>query len=101
MTTKISSQRHRDEEIIETKRSASDYVVMLGKEIEIDGEVYQIIIDGHHSYEAAMLDGVNPVYVEATATDCDRELIEDLDDYLEAHWVDSPYYNIETGVEIW
>ena len=101
MTTKISSQRHLDNEIVEAKRAAKDYEVTLGKVIVVDGTEYQVVIDGNHSLAAARADGVEPVYHDATATECDREGIEDVQRYLEAHWIDSDYYDVETGVNVW
>lgn len=101
MTTKISSQRHLDDEIVEAKRAAKDYAVTLGKVITVDGVDYQVVIDGHHSLAAAKADGVEPVYRVATATECDREAIEDVQQYLEAHWMDGDYYDVETGNNVW
>ena len=100
-TTKISSQRYIDEDVVEIKRADRDYVVTLGKVIEVDGVEYQIVIDGHHSLAAAITDGVEPIYRTATSTECDREGIEDVHEYLLAHWVDSNYYDVQTGIEIW
>ena len=97
----ISSQRHIDDASVETKRKDRDYTVTIGKAIEIDGETYRVVIDGHHSLAAARADGVDPVMVEASVTDCDREAIDDVDDYLESHWIDSDWYDIETGETVW
>lgn len=101
MTIKISSQRHIDDAIVETKRAAKDYDVTLGKVITVDGVDYQVVIDGHHSLAAAIADGVAPEHHVATVTECDREGIQDVEEYLEAHWVDSDYYDIETGSSVW
>lgn len=101
MITKISSQRHLDEEIVEAKRAAKDFDVTLGKVIAVDGVEYQVVIDGHHSLAAAIADGAEPEYHVATVTECDREGIQDVEEYLEAHWVDSDYYNIDTGSSVW
>ena len=96
----ISSQRYINDEIVAAKQAAKDYTVMVGREIEIDGVTCRIVIDGHHSLKAAMLDGVEPEYTCATEQDCDREGIEDLDEYLGAHVVDSDYYYIDNGREV-
>ena len=94
----ISSQKYRDDDTIEAKRAAKDYVVSVTPEFVLDGELVQAIVDGHHSYEAAKLDGVYPVYVVLTATDDDRiALLDDVDTYLEAAYVDSDWYYIATG----
>jgi len=75
--------------------------VTLGKVIYVDGVEYQIVIDGHHSLVAAIADGVEPIYRTATSTECDREGIEDAQEYLLAHWVDSNYYDVQTGIDVW
>ena len=97
----ISSQRHIDDSIVEAKRANRDYTVTIGKVIDIDGETFRVVIDGHHSLAAARADGVAPELVEASVADCDREAIDDVDDYLESHWVDSDWYDIETGNKVW
>jgi hypothetical protein len=101
MTTKISSQRHLDDEIVASKCAAKDYEVTLGKVIVVDGAEYQVVIDGNHSLAAARADGVEPVYRQATVIECDREGIEAVQQYLEAHWIDSDYYDVETGINVW
>ena len=97
----ISSQRYTSDETVEAKRDAEDYEVTLGKVITIDGDEYRVLIDGHHSLAAAIADEVDPVYVYATTETCDREYIEDIDEYLESHWIDDNWYDIETGSCIW
>ena len=94
----ISSQRYRDAEIIEAKRSEKDYAVSVTPEFELDGEMVQAIVDGHHSYEAAKLDGVEPEYKVLTVQDDDRiALLDNVDTYLESAYVDSDWYYIATG----
>ena len=93
----ISSQSYRDPDTIADKRAERDYTVTVGREIEIDGVACRVVIDGHHSLSAAIADGVEPVIEIASATDCDREGIEDLDDYLDAHWIDCDWHYVVTG----
>jgi hypothetical protein len=96
----ITSQEHRDKETIEAKRAAKDYEVVLSPEFEIDGETYQVIIDGHHSFEAARLDGVEPEFRVATNADCDAlGMIElgKIDEFLEAVYHGSDYRDARTG----
>jgi len=93
----ISSQKYRNEETVNAKRKAADYVVTLGKVINIDGTDCRVLIDGHHSFDAAILEGAEIVVVDANTTTCDREGIEDLDDYLNSHYIDSDWYDVETG----
>jgi hypothetical protein len=101
MSVKISSQRYIDDEVVELKRIAKDYNVTLGKVIAVDGIDYQVIIDGHHSLVAAKMDGVDPLYKTATVTECDKEAIADINDYLLSNWIDSSYYDVETGICVW
>lgn len=97
--TIISSQRYLDEEIVQAKRDDSDYIVTLSPEFEIDGDVVQVVIDGHHSYHAALADGVAPVFVVSTVQDDDRiALLPDVEAYLEVNYVDSDWYDISTGL---
>jgi len=99
----ISSQRHLDGEIVAAKRAAHDYVVTLSPEFCLGGVQYQVILDGHHSLAAARLDGVDPVYRVATVQVCDCVALLDtsIEDFLAAAWIDSDWYDIETGVSAW
>lgn len=104
MTKIISSQRYIDDDIVEAKRIARDYVVVISPAFAIEpwGDV-QVVVDGHHSLAAARLDGVEPDYVEATIQMADVVgLIEAgrLEDYLEATRIDSDYYDIATGQDL-
>ena len=97
--TIISSQRYLDDEIVKAKIAARDFVVKLSPEFIVDGETYQTVIDGHHSYAAAIEAGVSPVFIIASERDDDRICLLDssVDDYLEASYVDSDWYEIATG----
>lgn len=101
----ISSQRYLDDDLVQAKRAAKDYVVHISPLITVDGADYRVVQDGHHSLEAAKLDGASPVYVEQTATDNDRiGLIREdglEDDFLSASYVDSDWYDVSTGIIIW
>ena len=102
--TIITSQEHRDEDTIESKRAAKDYEVAISPEFEVDGEIYQVIIDGHHSFAAALLDGVEPEFRIATGQDHDAiPMIADgrIAEFLEAVYHDSDYRNAYTGEFVW
>lgn len=62
----ITNQGYVDPTIVEAKRADGDYVVQVSPVIvdEQTGGRYRIVIDGHHSLEAARLDGVPPQLVE-------------------------------------
>lgn len=97
----ISSQRFIDDEIVAEKRSDQDYVVTLSPAFEIDGTEYQVVLDGHHSYQAALLDGVDPEFEIATPQQCDKVTVikTSIDDFLTLCWIDSDWYDIETGAD--
>jgi hypothetical protein len=103
MATLISSQRFIDDEILAQKITDQDFEVQLSPVFVIDGEEYQVVMDGHHSYHAAIEAGVEPVYYEQTASENDRInlLNEDIDLFLQACYHDDDWYDIETGVRIW
>lgn len=99
----ISSQQYLNDEIVAAKLAARDFTVTLSPEFEIDGDVYQTIIDGHHSLEAARQAGVEPEYVIAGHDD-DRLFLLDqglVNDFLETGYIDSPWYDIADGVPVW
>ena len=100
--TLITSQRFLDETIVEEKQSTGDYEVMISPEFEIDGEKFAVILDGHHSYEAAKRDGFDPDFFQATLQDSDNIALidEDVELFLEAVYIDSDYYDAETGIDL-
>lgn len=102
--TIISSQRHLNEEIIESHMGGDDFTVSLSPVFEFEGGRYQVVLDGHHRLEAARRNGVEPEFVELTAIDHDD--IHTLNrgetrEFLESVWMDSDYYDINTGRDIW
>lgn len=104
MTIKyISSQRYIDDEIVSAKIEANDFEVLVSPSFEIDGEMVAVILDGHHSYHAAVESGVSPEFVEATAQNHDAvALIEsDADTFLEAVHMGDDYYYVDTGITVW
>jgi hypothetical protein len=104
MTIIITSQDHIDETIVASKQADKDYVVKLSPEFELDGETYQVVIDGHHSLEAAKLDGVEPEYEIATSQDHDAiGMIAEgrIAEFLEAVYFGHDYRNAITGEWVW
>lgn len=100
----ISSQRYLDDETVEAKRAASDYVVTVFT-LEYEGAMYSVVIDGHHSLAAAKADGAEPEYEEADG-ELYRQLQGELDDvgveaFLESHYNGDEYYDVSTGVNVW
>lgn len=100
----ISSQRYIDEEIVSAKIAAEDFEVMVSPSFELEGEAFRVVLDGHHSLEAARQAGVSPTYTEYTATEHDAiGLLDagDIETFLEAVHMGDDYYDVETGFTPW
>lgn len=100
----ISSQRFLDESVVSDKLANRDFVVYTSPEFEVDGDVYRVITDGHHSLEAAKRAGVDPEFVEQTGTDNDTIcLLEagNFEEFLVVQRGDSDFYDVNTGRDIW
>ena len=104
METIISSQRYVDDSIVAAKQASSDFEVSLSPAFDLDGETYRVVLDGHHALAAAKLAGVEPTYAVLSAADHDAICLLDdgkVDDFLEAIYMDSDYYDIATGRVAW
>ena len=100
LRTLISSQRYLDDAVVEGKRRAKDYTVKLSPTFTNDGEPVQVVLDGHHALAAAKADGVSPKFEVIDAQADDRIGLLDrgkIDDFLEATYQDSDYYDLATG----
>jgi len=94
----ISSQLDRVQEIVAAKLAAEDYEVQY-VELVIDGEAYRVVVDGHHSHEAAMQAGAEPEYVESSLQ---REYGQmDPNDAMDALYIDCQWYDINTQMPVW
>lgn len=101
--TIISSQRFLDDEIVATKKENQDYEVCVSPVFEFEGNLYQVVLDGHHSHQAAIEAGVDPIYMEADSTTDDRISLLDgnIDDFLYLCHGGDDWYDIITGHDIW
>ncbi len=105
MTKVISSQRYIDNNIVAAKMAEHDYIVSLSPVITVEGQDYQVVMDGHHSLRAAMLAGATPVYKEFTVQDADTinlicgDGVEGA--FLMATHMGDDYYDPFTGITIW
>ncbi|WP_428031469.1 hypothetical protein [Ancylobacter sp.] len=100
----ISSQRFLDDAIVEFKRGATTYIVKVSPAFEIDGETFRVVLDGHHTLEAAKLDGVEPGYEEQTASQNDFVGLlnaGNIDDFLAMAHFGADYFDVETGIDVW
>lgn len=101
----ITSQHYLNEDIVAEKIADEDFEVQVSPTFEIDGEEYAVILDGTHSYYAAMQAGVDPVIIEQDATDNDNIAWLDLGDvetFLEvAHMGEGDYIFADTRKDVW
>jgi hypothetical protein len=101
----ITSQHYLDDATIADKQAAKDYSVMLSPVFDLDGETFQVVIDGNHSLAAALVDGVEPDYSVATIQDSDAvALIErgDIEGYLEtANMGEGDWLDAVTRKAVW
>lgn len=100
----ISSQRYLDEDIVEQKINSGDFTVKLSPLFTIDGDAFQVIEDGHHALAAAKRAGVEPNFIVQSILENDRIgllMAGKTDDFLKASHVDSAWYDINSGREIW
>lgn len=76
----ITNQIHLDPDVVLLKRAEQDYDVQVSPVIidSVTGNAYRVVIDGHHSLEAAKLDGVPA-------------------NLIEGGWGESDYFSLETG----
>ena len=101
----ITTQRYLNDKIVENKVSGKDFSVQISPEFEVDGENYRVVLDGTHSYHAALKTGITPDFEEQSARDNDNiAYLEkgDVDSFLEnVHSGEGDYMNISTEKEIW
>lgn len=95
----ISSQRFLDDEIVEAKRKLCDFVVSYVN-LEVEGEQFRVVVDGHHSLAAAMASRVAPEWVHASTVQQDVDALGALG-WLEAHQHDTDWYDVGTGHNVW
>lgn len=100
----ITSQNHIDQDIVAAKVAAGDFEVQVSPEFVYEGETYQVILDGHHSYAAALEAGVTPDFVVQSKRDNDRVALLERGDvlgFLEACWHDGDYRYAADGSLVW
>ena len=92
----ISSQKYIDytkvDEKIEELEGKNEVTLTAW---DVDGE-YAVLSDGHHAYQAAKELGIN---VKFEIVSHPEGLTGD--DLLEQAWMDSDWYNVETGINVW
>lgn len=97
--TLISSQRYLDDETIEAKLFFKDFACTYVT-VHVDGVDYNVLVDGHHSWEAARLAGEVPELFRDCKVQQDVDALGS-ETWLEAHQHDSDWYVLETGKLVW
>ena len=100
----ITSQQYLDRDIVAEKIEAEDFDVQISPAFEYDGETFAVIIDGHHSFAAALEAGAEPVFTELSSQDFDAICLlqsGDVDAFLAAaDWGEGWIY-AETSQPVW
>ncbi|MFP3947138.1 MAG: hypothetical protein ACLFWG_00275 [Longimicrobiales bacterium] len=94
----ISSQHYRDEAKVEAKAADLRSPVTLPV-IHYADDLY-VLVDGHHTHEAATREGVEIRYEVLTPSDDDRAALSG-QDLLDALWLDGDWYYLDTGKLVW
>ena len=100
MKTIISSQRYFDEAIVAAKQESEDYEVQLVT-VVVDGAEYAVVVDGHHSLEAARRDGVEPNYVYVGGEIQAEADTMSAENWLLQHHMGDDYFDVATGRAVW
>ena len=95
----ISSQRYLDEEIVADKQAEQDYTVQYAV-VTVEGVEYMVVVDGHHSLEAAKRDGAEPD-LEECESETFRFAERNPESFLEQHHHGDDYYYCATGRTVW
>lgn len=104
VATIITSQDYLDDTTVAEKRAARDYECLVSPVFEVDGVAYQVLLDGHHSFAAAMADGAEPELIEATAQQHDAVsiLLEGrIEEFLQTVHHGHDYRDAKSGAFIW
>jgi len=100
----ISSQRFINDAIVARKIADADFEVSVSPIFALeDGTMVRVVLDGHHSYHAAIEAGATPEFIELTEREHDAIGIlgnGSATDFLDATYIDSDYYDIVTGYDI-
>jgi hypothetical protein len=98
----ISSQDYLDPNIVETKRREKDFDVLLSPEFDYEGRTFQIVLDGHHSLEAARQSRRKPRFFTTKPNEIEGfNLTGNGDDgvaeFLQMHYNGADWRNIATN----
>lgn len=97
----ITSQLERIESIVAEKQAANDYEVSFVRVTMDDGEEIALVIDGHHSHEAAKRDGVDVQWVDVTDDYASEIAHLGGNAFCDAHSCGEGWWEINTGRCAW
>jgi len=97
----ITSQLERVESIVAEKQAAQDYEVSYVVVTMDDGEEIALVIDGHHSHDAAKRDGAEIEWVDVT--DQYASEIQNIggNGFCDHHSCGEGWWEISTGKAAW
>lgn len=95
----ISSQKYLSYDIVDAKKkeiAGAAVLVLKTWPVCIDGDNYEVLFNGHHRLEAARELGIPVEFVSEPHP-------EGLtgEDLLEQAWMDSDWYDVQTGNMVW
>lgn len=99
MISIITSQHYLDDQVIVAKLTEADFGVLVSPVFHIDGRDFRVILDGNHSFAAALEAGVDPDLMVADASQHDAVGLLDqgkVEDFLQALWMDGHYVDATT-----
>jgi len=95
----ISSQRYLDDDIVNAKKvelANTTEIELPVVEIDLNGDVYHVLIDGHHRLAAATELGINIVYNIVDAISQERS-----EDFLIENHGGDDYYYVNSKILVW
>lgn len=99
----ISSQRHLDGAIVKRKSETFKVFIVNVIEVMLRGQLYRVLVDGHHNMEAARLAGVEPIWRGAPKKlqrIMDKTPKADFERFLINNLTDSDWYFVDTGMTV-
>ena len=98
----ISSQEYLDQDIVAAKRREKDFDVLLSPEFDYEGRTFQVVLDGHHSLEAARQSRKKPRFFTAKSNEIEGFNLTDQGDdgvaeFLQLHYNGADWRNIATN----
>ena len=96
----ISSLAMLEEASVREKQESKDYSCDVSPAFEWQGETFRVLLNGHHSFEAAKRDGVAPHLNIVTDSEFEKiGLLEagEIETFLEAVSYGSDYRDASTG----